>query len=78
MAIEGRQIIVTKQRYSALHLRQEGINCHPVRITKQTQDGHQSVMIRSTDTDVVMLAVVAVATLDLKELWVSYETGKKP
>ena len=71
-------IIVTKQRYSALHLRQEGINCHPVRIKKQTQDGHQSVMIRSTDTDVVMLAVVAVATLDLKELWVSYETGKKP
>ena len=31
-------------------------------------------MIRSTDTDV--LAVAAVATLDLKELWVSYETGK--
>ena len=78
MAIEGRQIIVTNKRYSALHLRQEGINCHRVRIKKQTQDGHQSVMIRSTDTDVVMLAVVAVTTLDLKELWVSYETGKKP
>ena len=32
-------------------------------------------MIRSTDTDVLVLAV---ATLeDLKELWVSYETGKK-
>ena len=78
MEIEGRQIIVTNKRYSALHLRQGEINCHPVRIKKQTQDGHQSVMIRSTDTDVVMLAVVAVATLDLKELWVSYETGKKP
>ena len=33
-------------------------------------------MIRSTDTDVLVLAV---ATLeDLKELWVSYETGKNP
>ena len=39
MAIEGRQIIVTKEkRYSALHLRQEGINCHPVRMKKQTQE----------------------------------------
>ena len=33
-------------------------------------------MIRSTDTDVVVLIVAAVATLDRKELWVSYETGK--
>ena len=39
MAIEGRQIIVTKEkRYSALHLRQEGINCHSVRMKKQTQE----------------------------------------
>jgi len=32
---------------------------------------------QQTPTDVVVLAVAAVATLDLKELWVSYETGKK-
>ena len=41
IAIEGRQIIVTKEkRYSALHLRQgqEGINCHPVRMKKQRQE----------------------------------------
>ena len=45
-----------------------------VHIADAVQDGHQSVMIRSTDTDVV---VSAVATLeDLKELWVSYGTGK--
>ena len=47
-----------------------------VHITDAVQDGHQSVMIRSTDTDVVVLTVAAVATLDRKELWVSYETGK--
>ena len=91
MAIEGRQIVVTKG---------EEVLCSPpatrrnklspcsheeadtrimVHIADSVQDGHQSVMIRSTDTDVVVLAVAAVATLeDLKELWVSYETGKKP
>ena len=48
-----------------------------VHIADAVQDGHQSVMIRSTDTDMVVLAVAAVATLeDLKELWVSYGTGK--
>ena len=49
-----------------------------VHFADAVQDGHQSVMIRSTDTDVLVLAIAAVATLDLKELWVSYETGKKP
>ena len=44
-----------------------------VHINDAVQDGHQSVMIRSTNTDVLALAV---ATLDLKELWVSYGTGK--
>ena len=42
IAIEGRQIIVTKEkRYSSLHLRQEGqegINCHSVRMKEQTQE----------------------------------------
>ena len=33
-------------------------------------------MIRTADTDVVVLAVAAVATLSLEELWVSYGTGK--
>lgn len=33
-------------------------------------------MIRSRDTDVVVLVVAAVATLDLKELWVYYGTRK--
>ena len=33
-----------------------------VHIADAVQDDHQSVMIRSTDTDVVMLAVAAVAT----------------
>ena len=45
-----------------------------VHIADAVQDGHQSVMIRSTDPDLVALVV---ATLDLKELWVSYGTRKK-
>ena len=45
-----------------------------VHIADAVQNGHQSVMIRTTDTDVVVLAVATVATLDLKELWVSYGT----
>ena len=69
MAIEGKQIIVTKG--------EEADTRTMVHIADAVQDGHQSVMIRSTDTDVVVLAVAAVATLeDLKELWVSYGTGK--
>jgi len=43
-----------------------------VHIADAVQDGHQSVTIRR-DTDVVMLVV---ATLDVKELWVSYGTRK--
>lgn len=34
-------------------------------------------MIRTADTDVVVLAVAAVVTLNLEELWVSYDR-KKP
>ena len=44
-----------------------------VHIADAVQDGHQSVMIRSTDTHLVALVA---ATLDLKELWVSYGTRK--
>ena len=44
-----------------------------VHIADAVQDGHQSIMIRSTDTDVVGLVVT---TLDLKELWVYYGTRK--
>ena len=41
-------------------------------------NGQKSIMIRtdSIDTDVVVLAVTAVAALSLEELWVSYGTGK--
>ena len=39
-------------------------------------NGHKSIMIRTADTVVVVLAVAAAATLSLEELWVSYGTGK--
>ena len=86
MAIEGKQIIVTKGEevlcFPPETRRNELSPCSHeeadtrtmVHIADAVQDGHQSVMIRSTDTDMVVLAV---ATLeDLKELWVSYGTGK--
>ena len=44
-----------------------------VHIADAVQDGDQSVMTRSTDTDVVVLVV---ATLDLKELWCPMEPEK--
>ena len=88
MAIEGKQIIVTKGEevlcFPPETRRNELSPCSHeeadtrtmVHIADAVQDGHQSVMIRSTDTDVVVFTVAAVATLDRKELWVSYETGK--
>ena len=45
-------------------------------VADAVEKGHKSVMIRTTDTDVIVLAVAAVVSLDLNELWVSYGTGK--
>ena len=49
-----------------------------VRVADAVGNGHKSVMIRTADTDVVVLAAAAaaVATLSPEELWVSYGTGK--
>ena len=47
-----------------------------VHVADAVEKGHMSVMIRTTDTDVIALAVAAVVSLDLNELWESYETGK--
>ena len=47
-----------------------------VHVTDAVGNDHKSIMIRPADTDVVVLAVAAVATLNLEELWVSYVTDK--
>ena len=47
-----------------------------VHVADAVEKGHKSVVIRTADTDVVVLAVTAVVALDLNELWVSYGTGK--
>ena len=47
-----------------------------VHVADAVGNGHKSIMIRTADTDVVVLAVAAVATISLEELWVSYGTGK--
>ena len=66
-AIEGKQIIVIRGEevlfYPPATRRNELSLCSPekvdtrmiVHIADAVQDGHQSVMIRSTDTDVVVL-----------------------
>ena len=84
-AIEGKQIIVTRgeevlcsppatrrNKLSPCSHEKEDTRMM-VHIADAVQDGHQSIMIRSTDTDVVGLVVT---TLDLKELWVYYGTRK--
>ena len=84
-AIEGKQIIITRgeevlcsppatRRNKLSPCSHEKVDTRMmVHIADAVQDGHQSVMIRSTDTDVVVLVV---ATLDLKELWMSSGTRK--
>ena len=47
-----------------------------VHVADAVEKGHKSVMIRIADTDVVVIAVAAVVTLDVKELRVSHWTGK--
>ena len=47
-----------------------------VHVTDAVGNGHKSIVIRTADTDVFVLAVAAVAALSLEELWVSYGTGK--
>ena len=47
-----------------------------VHVADAVGTGHKSIMIRTADTDVVVLAVAAVAALSLEQLWVSYGTGK--
>lgn len=38
--------------------------------------GHRRIMIRTSDTDVVVLAVSIVSRIPAEELWVAYGTGK--
>ena len=47
-----------------------------VHMVDAIEKGHNSLMFRTTDTDVIVLAVPTVVSLDLNELWVSYGTGK--
>ena len=47
-----------------------------VRVASAVENGHKSVMIRTTDTVVIVLAVPAVVSLDLNELWESSGAGK--
>ena len=87
-AIEGKQIIVIRGEevlfYPPATRRNELSPCSPekvdtrmiVHIADAVQDGHQSVMIRSTDTDVVVL--VACYNFRLKGIMGVLWNQKKP
>ena len=47
-----------------------------VRVASAVENGHKSVMIRTTDTEAIVLAVAAVVSLDLNKLWESSGAGK--
>ena len=47
-----------------------------VHIADCRSQGHQKISIRTTYTDVVVLAVSVVASLDITEMWVAFGTGK--
>ena len=40
------------------------------------KEGHMKVMLRTVDTDVVVLAVAFFSRLDLGELWIAFGAGK--
>ena len=38
--------------------------------------GFQKILLRTVDTDVVILAVAAVAKIEVQEVWVAFGTGQ--
>ncbi len=46
-------------------------------VQNAVRQGYSKVLIRTVDTDVIVLAVTAAGRLDVEELWVAYGTGKK-
>jgi len=86
--IDGKQVIVTNGKdvlcYPSTYTSEKLSPCSHeeadirmmVHIADAVDKGHNSIMIRTVDTDVVVLAVAAVHTLGIKELWVSFGTGK--
>ena len=88
IVIEGKQIVAThgtkvlcsppltvgSNLSPCLH--EEADTRMMVHVADAVGNGHKSIMIRTADTDVVVLAVAAVAALSLDELWMSYGTGK--
>ena len=48
-----------------------------VHVMDAVQKGYQKLMLRTVDTDVVILAISAVVQLCNTELWIAYGTGKR-
>ena len=77
-----------EQKYSALHHYMTVRNNLPpcsheeadtrmmVHVVDAIGNSHKLIVIRTAGTDVVVLAVAGLVTVNLEELWVSYGTGK--
>ena len=86
--ITGKQVIVTNGKdvlcypcsYTCEKLspcsHEEADTQIMVHVADAVDRGHNSVMIRTVDTDVVVLAVAAVDILGINDLWISFGTGK--
>ena len=85
---DGKQVIVTNGKdvlcYPSTYTSEKLSPCSHeeadtrmmVHVADAVEKGQTSIMIRTVDTDVVVLTVAAVHTLGIKELWVSFGTGK--
>ena len=85
---DGKQVIVTNGKgvlcYPSTYTSEKLSPCSHeeadtrmmVHVADAVDKGHNSIIIRTVDTDVVVLAVAAVHTLGIKEIWVSFGTGK--
>ena len=85
---DGKQVIVTNSKdvlcYPSTYTTEKLSPCSHeeadtrmiVHVADAVDKGRNSTMIRTVDTDVAVLAVAAVHTLGIKELWVSFGTGK--
>ena len=87
--LEGKQIYVTdREQVLSNPRREEGATLDPcqqdeadtrmlLHVAHAAGEGHSKVLIRTVDTDVVMIAVRIFQLLDtLQQLWIAFGTGK--
>ena len=73
----GESVLSSTNRMNLTPCTHEEADTRPmVHVLDASCCGHQGIMIRTSDTDVVVLAVSIVSRIPAVELWVAYGTGK--